>query len=158
MVPKLVQLLMVTHTCDNNNNTSVSLVRVLPSAVMQSQRKQHQRILRTKAQEHSGNLSEQDPRELEHVTRVTIAKKLSKKNLQAKSPLRFTNKYRAVPSSSDLSERRVRWLVPQTGTEVYNRQGSLALYFDLPTHQPTDLPTYRLTERPTMHLDRRFDA
>ena len=75
---------------------------------MQSQRKQHQRILRTKAQEeHSRNLSERDPREVEHVTRVTIAKKVSKKNLKAKSPLRFTNKYRAVPSSSDLSERRV---------------------------------------------------
>ena len=53
-------------------------------------------------------MSERDPREVEHVTRVTIAKKVSKKNLKAKSPLRFTNKYRAVPSSSDLSERRVR--------------------------------------------------
>ena len=94
--------------------TVFGIIRVLPSAVMQSQRKQHQRILRTKAQERSGHLSEQDPRELEHVTRLTIAKKVSKKNLQAKSPLRFTNKYRAVPSSSDVAERRVRHVLDLT--------------------------------------------
>ncbi len=105
---------------------------------MQSQRKQHQRILRTKAQEHSGPFSEQDPRELEHVTRATIAKKLSKKNLQAKSPLRFTNKYRAVPSSSDVAERRVRSLLDTT----------------------TDQPPGRLTATWTIpsYLDRRYDV
>ena len=61
-----------------------------------------------KQQQHNTRGKQQQSLEQEHVTRVSIARKVSKKNLTAKSPLRFTNKYRKNPTSVDVNERRVR--------------------------------------------------
>jgi hypothetical protein len=80
---------------------------------MQS-RKQHQRIPSRNDEKPKFPTNRNDdvsmlPGDPERVTRVSsITKKVSKKNLKAKSPLRFTNKYRKTPISFDVSEKRVR--------------------------------------------------
>jgi hypothetical protein len=84
---------------------------------MQS-RKQHQR--RSYTPRHDGKREPTDARvsriaasppsgDVETPSHVFFTKYTSKKNLQAKSPLRFTNKYRKTPNKTvDVSEKRVR--------------------------------------------------